>query len=165
MTYDPDLLDQRSPTEQSQKLLKNLSESSFKTKTAQIGFLVRQSFDGLNTFARDPAGLKTTTKLFIDVLKEFQIEVITAAFMTWASENSAMPTPADISKICKDAIAAKIEARVREAQQPIKWQQNVYDWNTNEFIESFWDGQHLSPAAMDKRYGSRRICVRMCRQT
>jgi len=142
-----------------------LSESSFKTKTAQIGFLVRQSFDGLNTFARDPAGLKTTTKLFIDVLKEFQIEVITAAFMTWASENSAMPTPADISKICKDAIAAKIEARVKEAQEPVKWQQNLYDRATDEFIEKFYDGQHLSPIEIDRRHPGRSVRIAMARQT
>lgn len=63
-----------------------------------ITTLVRQSFDIFQTYGRDANALSNLTAAFIDELKDFEEIEIVNSFKNWRSENSVMPTPADISK-------------------------------------------------------------------
>jgi len=162
MTYDADLLGQTITKPSGEKFSRALSEKTKARKREHLSFLVTQCFNTMDTFGKV---LSDSIKLHIDHLSEFTTDEMSAAFETWVRSNTRIPMPADIRDLI---LSAKVKASpVRQAYQrePIAWQQYVYDWNTNEFIETFYDGAHLSPIEMDRRYGARRIFVRMGRQT
>lgn len=164
MTHQPSLLDQNSQTEPSPKRLQSWSSKMKNEKRAQIAFFVRQCYDILNTYARDATSLKNITQGFVQVIEQWDNQDIEAAFAQWLAEKPAMPTPSDISAICAGLSKAREDAKNRRPLGQLQWKQRVLDRSTDDLIEEFFDGQHLSPLQLDQRFSDRNFYVRMGHQ-
>lgn len=70
-------------------------------ETEQIAHIVRQNYDILQTYGKDPEALKNMMRAFNDDLTGHKIESIREAFIKWRRKKNTMPTPADILTILR----------------------------------------------------------------
>ena len=61
--------------------------------------LLLMCFNTLNTYGKEPEQLEDANRVFIDILSEYSITDVRAAFKSYVTRNKAMPTPADIIEL------------------------------------------------------------------
>jgi hypothetical protein len=61
--------------------------------------MVKQCFDGLKTYGKEPEQLEATIGLFRMVLSDYPFDKIRNAFALYLKTNTEMPAPADIANI------------------------------------------------------------------
>ncbi len=166
----PDLLMPNGSSRQQIAPLKNYSSNTqrrtnAKSRIQQLQDLVSQSFNTFNIYGKQPEAAADIVKMFVTVLEDEKIEDITAGFKKWAMDHSAMPTPADIRKICVELKSARAQGNLRPTDYPKpKWSQVIRDFHTDEIIAVYESGKHLSPMQLAERYSGQRFRDSMRRE-
>ncbi len=70
-----------------------------KASALPISQMVRQCFDSLNIYGKEPEQVENMILMFIHALQEYEIIEIKRAFVDWVKSNAEMPTPAGIIEI------------------------------------------------------------------
>lgn len=119
--------------------------------------MVRQCFDSLNIYGLDAQALVTRQKSFIEVLKPHDIKTIAKAFSKYLETEKTAPVPAQIRELCvKEEVKPNVfEIRTKNITQII------LDWNTDEVLAEFQQGEHLNGAQINSQFKDKRTYVRM----
>lgn len=89
----------KTPPERASRRLLPLSQDSMgMQRTAKI---LKDLFQTMNVFGRQPESLRVIIPLFQADLGEYPIEAVELAFASWRQESSAFPTPFDILNILR----------------------------------------------------------------
>ena len=155
-----DLLEPTNPTGLPQKFSQKLTQVSSEAKAKEIAVYVQQCYDVLNVYGKDAEAMKNTQRAFISVLKPYSAQTIQKAFFKYLETGSSVPTPAQIKNICDDIEAEKSKPAPQPFQKKIIKQQ-IRDWATDDIIDIYQHGEHLSPFQVSQKYAGQRVYVRM----
>lgn len=61
--------------------------------------MVRQCFDSLNIYGKEPEQVENMILMFVHALQEYELPEIKRAFVDWVKGHAEMPTPAGIIEI------------------------------------------------------------------
>jgi len=140
--------------------LTKLTEASSGNKAKQIALLVRQCLDSLNIYGLDAEALKNRQKTFIEILKDYKIEVITKAFWKYLEGASTPPTAAQIKEICAEINHKTAPTPLAEPKKRIFIQQ-ICDWTTGEVLKTNGPDEKMTPMQIDTAFGGRRVYERI----
>jgi hypothetical protein len=127
--------------------------------------LLRQSYDNLQKYGKEPEDLRNILNGFTVVLKDLRIEFVTDAFQEWLRSRREFPSPSDIRSLALEA--KKIAAsRVNSAAQytGIVWTQVIRDRDTDSILTEYPQGHHKCDFDLSKIFLGKRIRVSMRRE-
>jgi hypothetical protein len=127
--------------------------------------LLRQSYDNLQKFGKEPEDLRNVLNGFTVVLKDLPIEFVTDAFQEWLRSRREFPSPSDIRSL---AIEARniAKSRVNSAARytGIVWTQVIRDREGDHVLGEYPQGHHKSDFDLSQIFKGKRVSVTMRRE-
>lgn len=129
-----------------------------KRDTLQLKALIEQSFDIFNVYGKEPEAVKNIIQGFALVLAGHDLRDIQSAFKHWMENQSAMPTPADILYLTKDAAKRRAD-RANPSKGTFTQVIRRYPGKqgVDEILAEFPEGQHIGWIEMKKRWPEIRV--------
>jgi hypothetical protein len=127
--------------------------------------LLRQSYDNLQKYGKEPEDLRNVLNGFTVVLKDLRIEYVTDAFHTWLRSRREFPSPSDIRTLALDAKEVADSRRNSSVRYTgIVWTQVIRDRDGDHILGEYPQGQHKSDFELSQIFKGKRVSVTMRRE-